>query len=229
MIRAKSKKQQQAEAPIDPSKLKSYVERIEFVEQEIVEQRGARADIYTEVKASGMKPKMVRKIIKERAKKEEDEAEKAELERYRAALAMPGATYRSVAAKMDVPRSTLHRLVPKNARGTEPPHDPDTGEVIETGSAPVVATGKEGCGPGVPDNRIAVSNGLAGMPQSRTPHSPPQPGACTTDAATTQDAADHDPVIPPFLRRTRDRGEGNGVPSAARPDRGCSEAGEGTR
>lgn len=120
--------------------------------------------------------------------------------RYRAALAMPGATYRSVAAKLDVPRSTLHRLVPKNARGTEPPHDPDTGEVIETGSATVVATG----------TTEAALQKLVDIGQRH--------GLYTTDAATTQDAAGHfdpDRDMPAHLRR---RGEGNGVPSAARPD-----------
>lgn len=124
MIRMKKK---HADAPLDSEKLQAYVKRIEAVEELIVAERDARTDIYTEVKASGMKPNMVRKIIRERAKKAIDEAEEAELERYRAALAMPGATYRSVASKMNVPRSTLHRLVPREENGTE--HDSETGEI----------------------------------------------------------------------------------------------------
>jgi uncharacterized protein (UPF0335 family) len=78
----KAKKRAPAAQPIDPAKLKGYVERIEAVETRLVEERDARADIYTEVKASGMKPKMVRRIIKERAKKDEDAAEAAELDAY---------------------------------------------------------------------------------------------------------------------------------------------------
>jgi uncharacterized protein (UPF0335 family) len=146
----KAKKRAPAAQPIDPAKLKGYVERIEAVETRLVEERDARADIYTEVKASGMKPKMVRRIIKERAKKDEDAAEAAELDAYRAALAMPGATYRSVAEKTGMPKSTLHRLVPRAKNGTRALTGLDTiardasgnplqckndGEVIETQDA----------------------------------------------------------------------------------------------
>lgn len=116
--------------PIDPVKLKSYVARIETVEEEQAALKESKADIYTEVEAAGMRPKMVRKIIRERAKKEDDAAEQAELDRYRAALAMPGATIRSVAAQFNVPRTTLHRRVSHSREnGTEPPHDPETGEL----------------------------------------------------------------------------------------------------
>lgn len=104
--------------PIDPVKLKSYVERIEAVEAEEADYKATKKDIYVEVKAAGMRPKMVRRIVKERKKTEADAEDEAELELYRAALAMPGATYRSVSAKTGIPKSTLQRLVPRNKNGT---------------------------------------------------------------------------------------------------------------
>lgn len=159
MTSAAKLKRKRAPAPIDPAKLQGYVARIEAVELRIVEERDARADIYTEVKASGMRPKMVRKIIKERAKKEEDAAEAAELERYRAAMAMPGATVRSVAAQFNVPRSTLHRrLSHSSENGTTTPHDPATGEVIEDAAPqPEVSNGEDVCGSGRADPEPPVS------------------------------------------------------------------------
>lgn len=104
--------------PIDPAKLKSYVERIEAVETEEADYKAAKKDIYVEVKAAGMRPKMVRKLVRDRKKTEADAEEEAELELYRAALAMPGATFRSVSAATGVPKSTLQRLVPRKKNGT---------------------------------------------------------------------------------------------------------------
>ena len=117
--------------PIDPAKLKSYVERIEAVEAEEADYKAAKKDIYVEVKAAGMRPKMVRKIVKERKKTESDAEDEAELELYRAALAMPGATYRSVAEKTGASKSKLQRLVPRKENGTSPAHDAD-GVITET-------------------------------------------------------------------------------------------------
>ncbi len=200
-------KKKRAAGPIDPGKLKGYVDRIEAVETRIVEERDARADIYTEVKAAGMKPKMVRRIIKERAKKDEDAAELAELEQYRAALAMPGATYRSVAAKTGVPRSTLHRLVPRKSNGTEPPHDPVTGEVRDDAapqnSAPrpvpdggvgagtlEARQGEESCGSALAEPTASVGcaplsaaseAGWSGAIAPACPSTLPQPSVCSTE------------------------------------------------
>lgn len=112
--------------PIDHAKLKSYVERIEAVESEEADYKAAKKDIYVEVKAAGMRPKMVRKIVRERKKTDADAEEEQELALYRAALEMPGATFRSVSKDLGVPRSTLHRLVPRNKNGTKP-EDGDDG------------------------------------------------------------------------------------------------------
>lgn len=132
MIQMKPKKKPRVSGPIDPDKLAGFVKRIEAVEEEQAERKAAKADLYTEVKSSGLKAKLVRKIIKERAKKADDAAEQEELDLYRHALGMPGATYRSVAERYNVPKSTLHRLVPREKNGTPPPHDPDTGEITES-------------------------------------------------------------------------------------------------
>lgn len=136
--------------PIDPAKLKSYVERIEAVEAEEADYKAAKKDIYVEVKAAGMRPKMVRKIVKERKKTEADAEDEAELELYRAALAMPGATYRSVSAKTGIPKSTLQRLVPRNKNGTSAPkpEDGDDGITDAAGRDP----GIEGESDDAPDD-----------------------------------------------------------------------------
>ena len=137
MIKAKTK--ERVSGPIDPAKLKTYVERIEAVESEEADYKSAKKDIYVEVKAAGMRPKMVRKIVKERKKTDADAEEEQELALYRAALAMPGATFRSVSKDLGIPRSTLHRLVPRNKNGTKP-EDGDDGITDAAGRYP----GKQG-------------------------------------------------------------------------------------
>lgn len=131
MIKAKPK--DRTSGPIDPAKLKGYVERIEAVEAEEADYKATKKDLYVEVKAAGLRPKMVRKIVKERKKTEADKEDEAELELYRAALAMPGATFRSVAKDLGVPRSTLHRLVPRNKNGTSAPKPEDGDDGITGG------------------------------------------------------------------------------------------------
>jgi uncharacterized protein (UPF0335 family) len=109
------------------AKLKSFVDRIERVEGERKDLAGDVRDIYVEAKGNGYNPKALRKIIAQRRQKTDEQLE-AEIEAYRAALGMPGATYRSVAEEFGVKKSTLHRLVPNSSRGTRPMVDGDIGE-----------------------------------------------------------------------------------------------------
>jgi uncharacterized protein (UPF0335 family) len=207
MIRTKKK---HVDAPIDPEKLQAYVTRIEAVEELIVAERDARADIYTEVKSSGMKPKMVRKIVKERAKKAVDEAEEAELERYRAALAVPGATYRSVAAKTGVPRSTLHRLVPRDEKRDTPETVPDApgggaeGPRMASGTSPKPYCREcEGTGIIVYDDGGKI-HGQEPCPICRVEEEPPTDEAgAVAEPSAAQRVADHeiDLTIPARLDR----------------------------
>ncbi len=186
--------------PIDPAKLKSYVERIEAVEAEEADYKAAKKDIYVEVKAAGMRPKMVRKIVKERKKTESDAEDEAELELYRAALAMPGATYRSVSAKTGIPKSTLQRLVPRNKNGTSAPKPEDGDDGIT-----------ESCGAqqggGVADSAPPVPRADA----TALPHDTDMGNPITENEAPATPSvgavADDDLTIPSFLdRRTPAQG-----------------------
>lgn len=115
-----------AHGPISNERLKSYADRIDRLEEEKKAITGDVRDIYTEVKSAGYNPKALRKVLAERRKKTDEELE-ADMEAYRSALGMPGATYRSVAEKLGVSKSKLHRLVPREKNGTL--HDPETGEI----------------------------------------------------------------------------------------------------
>lgn len=106
--------------PIRADALKSYVERVERLEEE----RGAIGsdirDVYSEAKGTGYDVKTMKKIVRERKMDAADRDEQeALLDTYRHALGMPGATYRSVAEDLGISKSKLHRLVPNESRGTD--------------------------------------------------------------------------------------------------------------
>lgn len=116
------------------NKVSSYAERIERMLDEIEERKADIKDIYTEVKSADLKPKVLRKAIANKRRKVDAQFE-ADVEEYAALLlALPGATYRSVAEQTGVPKSTLQRRVPRKRNGTEPSHDPETGEIGEVTS-----------------------------------------------------------------------------------------------
>lgn len=126
----------------DP-KLKSYVERIEREEEDIRERRKGVTGIYDEAKDAQYDKKALRRLIADRKREEKDKGLLERVEEYRALLGVLGATYRSVSEETGVPRSTLHRLVPRDKNGTRelvdgdlgewlPPHDRETGEIIES-------------------------------------------------------------------------------------------------
>jgi uncharacterized protein (UPF0335 family) len=69
--------------------LKSYVDRIERVNEEIKSLGEDRKDLYTEVKSAGFTPKIVRKMIARRAmEKAKREEEDALLETYEGAVGL---------------------------------------------------------------------------------------------------------------------------------------------
>jgi uncharacterized protein (UPF0335 family) len=217
MIRIKPEpKKRRVASAIDPEKLKRYVERIEAVEAEEADQKAAKKDIYVEVKAAGMRPKMVRKIVKERKAKAVDAAEEAELDAYRAALAMPGATYRSVAEKVGMPKSTLHRLVPRAKNGTEPKHDPETGEITETESPAAKASDAESHkGPLTsPDLAGAAGGAEAPAPIHETPVERPA-GASHGDGCTVTSPAPATANSKETGDGAERSGEGGGLPEVA--------------
>jgi uncharacterized protein (UPF0335 family) len=110
----------------DSAQIKGFVERIERLD---VEQQTVGLDkksVYDEAKKAGINTKMLRRFISERKRDAKDsQIDKDALDAYRAALGEPGATYRSVAARIGMPKSTLHRLVPNRGNGTAKPEDRD--------------------------------------------------------------------------------------------------------
>lgn len=98
-------------------RLKSFADRIDRLEEEKKAISGDVKDVYTEVKSAGYNAKALRKVLAERRRKSDDELA-ADMEMYRAALGVPGATYRAVAEQLGVSKSKLQRLVPREEKGT---------------------------------------------------------------------------------------------------------------
>lgn len=72
---------------VSPEELKSFIERIEKLEDEKATIGGYIRDLYAEAKASGFDPKIMRKVLKIRSMKYEDVIEEEELvETYMQAL-----------------------------------------------------------------------------------------------------------------------------------------------
>lgn len=118
----------------DP-RLNSFAVRLDNIEEERKALGDDAKSVYSEVKGVGYNTKALRKVLAER-RKEPDPQFEADLELYRAALAVPGATYRAVAEQYGVPKSNLHRLVPKDARGTRPMVEADLGEWLQAPAGP---------------------------------------------------------------------------------------------
>jgi uncharacterized protein (UPF0335 family) len=119
----------------DARLLKSYVERIERLEEEQAAIGGDKRDIFKEAKGKGFNTKVLRRLIRERKRDAaETQAEEAELETYRAALGMgvalvqSGLSLRDAAKKAGVSKSSIHRALAVPAVS----HDTETGEVIES-------------------------------------------------------------------------------------------------
>lgn len=102
-------------------RLKSFADRIDALEEERKGVVGDIKDVFVEVKSAGYNPKALRKVLAERRKKT-DATFEAELELYRAALAEPGATYRSVAEKTGASKSKLQRRMRRWKKKAGPGH-----------------------------------------------------------------------------------------------------------
>ena len=133
---------------MDATKLKSYVERIERLEEEQAAIGGDKKDIFAEAKSHGFNTKVLRRLIRERKRSAADrEQEEAELETYRAALnagvalVKSGLSLREAAKQSGASKSSIHRALSVPAVS----HDADTGEIIESeGGAPNAACGSAG-------------------------------------------------------------------------------------
>lgn len=120
--------------PVNADRLKSFVERIERLEEEKAALAGDLRDIYAEVKGVGYDTKTVRKVVKLRGMDAADRAEQeALLDVYKHALGMAvelvgsGLSLREAARATGASKSSIHRALAVPAVS----HDPATGEVIE--------------------------------------------------------------------------------------------------
>ena len=94
---------------IDGNKLREFVERIENLEEEIINLNADKAQVYRDVKAAGLKPKIVRKQISRRRNPSETAADDAELDLYESALETGGkpSRARTREAATDAPSAGL--------------------------------------------------------------------------------------------------------------------------
>lgn len=168
--------------------LKSFYDRVSRMEDDREALSADTKELTKEINGAGYNAKAIKRMVKESRKKTDEQLE-ADLELYRSVLAMPGATYRSAAEQLKVPRSTLHRLVPKRANGTEPPHDSD-GLILDTQGEGGDAAGRDAIpGLGVADRstsdcsdeyQLPALGDSAVVPLGCNTH--PQPEHHTTEA-----------------------------------------------
>ena len=79
----------EAPSSVAPEQLKSFIERVERIEEEIAGLRGDVKDIYAEAKANGFDTKVLRKIVALRKQDSDQRAEFAAiLDLYASALGM---------------------------------------------------------------------------------------------------------------------------------------------
>lgn len=106
--------------------LKSFYDRVSRLEDDREALSADTKELTKEIKGAGYNAKAIKRLVKESRKKTDEQLE-ADLELYRSVLSMPGATLRSAAKYLGVPKSTLHRLVPRKSNGTSatPAHDSD--------------------------------------------------------------------------------------------------------
>lgn len=134
-------------APVVADRLRSYVDRIERVIEEVKERQGLIKDIYSEVKGVGYDVSTLRKVIRLRGMNAADRAEQeALLHTYMHALGMvdridarleAGESQREIAAAEKVSKSTVQRRGPKTTRendSSKMDRPPATGEIKEDGS-----------------------------------------------------------------------------------------------
>jgi uncharacterized protein (UPF0335 family) len=219
MIRMAKKPKLRVIGSVDTEKLESFVKRIEAVESEEDEYKTAKKDLYVEVKAAGLKPKLVRKIVKERKPKPIDEAEQAELETYREALGMASfavrmgqLSLREAERAFGVSKSSIHRnltvpAVSHDADGviTETQEGTPAGSYVATPSAPQLDEPRDTATQSETGEREAASQ--SGESQIDTVPSPPLPDP-EREARSGTNNAGGDPwasvgEIPAHLRRQK--------------------------
>ena len=153
--------------PISADRLKSFIERIEKLEEERKAIGDDIREVYSEAKGVGYDVKTMRLIVAERRKDPADRDEQeALLDVYRHALAQ--ASYRDVAEQFGISKSKVHRLVPRKNRGTDD-HATTAGDKRPAGEE----LGLDDEGPSAP--ALAPNAAPPGISDSVEAHVVPQP------------------------------------------------------
>lgn len=196
---------------IAADRLKSFIERIEKLEEEKKAVAEDIKDVYTEAKAIGFDVKVMREVIKQR-KKDSADLEEFEtlLDVYKNALGMLFDTplgQASTPPRRPTPGRTLA------AKRTAPPHDAD-GVIIESPDAPLSgariapsiptgdAAGASGSGNGESPEDAADAE-AAGMSRLAPAPRPAVGMSAPAASISTGDPRDDPGPMPEFLRRRR--------------------------
>ena len=104
------------EGGMSNASVKSFVERIERLEEERRDIGGDIRDVYAEVKSAGLNPKALRRVIAERRLKDRDQLF-SDMDTYRSALGeavemvREGLSLRKASQKTGVSKSSIHRAL----------------------------------------------------------------------------------------------------------------------
>ena len=181
--------------------LKSWLDRVERLEEE---QRGVgsdKRDLYAEAKGKGYNVKALRRIVAGRRRKDEREVE-AEIDRYKIALGLAvdlvrdeKLSLRDAAKRAGVSKSSVHRALAVPAVS----HDPETGEVTTSG-----------------DDAGHRSEPSAPAEQSVNPVSPPRPSVAIIGCGEGEQPGTHsasEVAVPPGDGEAPASNDAAGTPS----------------
>lgn len=181
--------------------LKSWLDRVERLEDE---QRGVgsdKRDLYAEAKGKGYNVKALRRIVAGRRRKDEREVE-AEIDRYKIALGLAvdlvrdeKLSLRDAAKRAGVSKSSVHRALAVPAVS----HDPEAGEVTTLG-----------------DDAGHRSEPSAPAEQSVNPVSPPRPSVAIIGCGEGEQPGTHsasEVAVPPGDGEAPDLRGSAGTPS----------------
>lgn len=111
--------------------LKSFIERVERLEEERTALTADIREVYAEAKGQGFDTKIMRQVVRLRKMESADRQEQEAMrDLYMSALGMLADTPLGQASITKATVEALHKM-PARRKKPLPPHDPETGEVIE--------------------------------------------------------------------------------------------------
>lgn len=209
-----------AAGPISADRLKSFIERIERMEEERKAIAGDIKDIYTEAKAVGYDVGTMRKVVRLRAMDAADRAEQETLldvywhalqtvDRIDARLAA-GESQREVAAAEGVSKTTVQRRGPKvesaPALSKTDHHNPETGEITESTAGPDEGAVRSSAPPNNAPQVVRIQPTATPDPEggegtgTHSDEAPITPSVGAVASESERVAPDDDLTIPPHLR-----------------------------